>query len=866
VKSISEYPSIPQSPPLGFSAKLSLGLWALIPILFPIYLSDPGGPQISTAVVILAGIVALAARCRVPASSFPVMKPYYWFLWYVCMVSIVWAALSENPRLLISPVFYLFNGFAMIVCLWLYGRAGTRFLKLTQHAFAIAALSQIVLLFLGGPTTARESVYFDNPNQLGYFALTSAAVVLMLAERLSTPTWYRGAVLGLCFFLVMVSTSFAAIGGFALLMILALKRHPAMLILMALAFVALLSVWDADLFLSRRIEYETEEMEGVSFMASRGYDRIFNHPEHVFFGAGEGNYKLYESVIGSHEIHSSYGTLLFCYGIVGSVLFALFLISLARAAGLRYAQYLLPVLLYGAAHQGLRSTMLWVFMALLCCVGDSLKAVEPIRCAHLSTRSPGRGFLRNRAAPAAITFVLVGLFGCAGTEMVGPVPIEGSPPQSQGDVDVTSFGARGDDQADDTEAFAAALRAIPAAGGTIHIPAGTYLFTATPRSSIGRGIDLFHRTNITLAGEGMERTILRMAPGVSYKGDTHIILIELSSGITIRDLMIDGNRHQVSYGDEQSHGVEVRGSSNLRFERVLFTGMHGDGIRLVGLLKPITWVDQIQVEECRFAYNGRSGIAVQRAVRGLRVSGSTFTRIMDQSIDMEPSSAAAEENLAPHDIEITNNAFFDTASLALTITGKGGPAHDVLVADNEFDGTGIFVFNAQDVRIENNVIRSGSGRAWAPIEIRKRSERIWIIDNEIDSSATTGKSAIILTFHTSAAPREVYVIGNVIRSGVYDGIHARDSEGLQIKNNTISGQGGSGIHIQDINPSTPLDDFLVEGNNLFGYEVGIRFSSRGDPTRGVCIRENVFDTISTNFVSDGPIFLGCLGQSGGEEN
>jgi hypothetical protein len=369
--------------------KLGLGLWALFPILFPIYLFDPGKPQISSAIVVGAVIVSLVAGYRLPMGSRPVVTAFCWFLWYVCLVNIAWAAISENVRLLVPPMFFLFNAFAALLCLWLYGRAGIQFLKMTQHALAISVLIQLFLLFFGGPTTARESIYFDNPNQLGYFALTVAAATLMIADRLNTPTWYRGAVMGICFFLIMVSTSFAAIGGFALLGILALKRRPGMLVLMALAFVALLSVWDAELFLGKRVEYETEEMEGTSFLASRGYDRIFNHPEHVFFGTGEGNYRDFESAIGSHEIHSSYGTLLFCYGIVGTLLFLWFLFSLARAGTMRYFQYLIPVLLYGGAHQGLRFTMLWVAMALVYCVGDSRRFSEAPR--PIKNRVAARG-------------------------------------------------------------------------------------------------------------------------------------------------------------------------------------------------------------------------------------------------------------------------------------------------------------------------------------------------------------------------------------------------------------------------------------------------------------------------------------------
>lgn len=354
---------------LSPGAWLSLGLWMLIPVLYPIYLFDPGLPQVSSAVVILAILVALAAGFRVPVGSYPFVKYLGWFLWYVCVVNITWAVLSDSFRMLIPPFFYLFNGMVFILGLCLYERAGIRFLRVTQHAFAFSVLAQLVLLLILGPSTGRETIFFANPNQLGYFALVSAAVVLTLADRLGTPTWYRGATLGMCLFLVMVSTSFAAIGGFALLLMLALQRRPGMLVLAALGFVVLLSMWEADLFITKRIGYEKGELEGTSFMASRGYDRILNHPEHIFVGAGEGNYRLYRSSIGKHEIHSSFGTLLFCYGIIGTTLFVLFLIFLARTAGLRYAQYLVPVFLYGIAHQGLRSTMLWIFIATLYGVG-----------------------------------------------------------------------------------------------------------------------------------------------------------------------------------------------------------------------------------------------------------------------------------------------------------------------------------------------------------------------------------------------------------------------------------------------------------------------------------------------------------------
>ena len=112
-----------------------------------------------------------------------------------------------------------------------------------------------------------------------------------------------------------------------------------------------------------------------------------------------------------------------------------------------------------------------------------------------------------------------------------------------------------------------------------------------------------------------------------------------ASGITFRDIALDGNRMNASFSDEQNHCAEVwRGSTDILFERVLFHNCRGDGFRLLG---PITatgpWSERITIRDSRFEDNGRSGIAVQRGVRHLKVLNNTFDRINDQSIDMEPT-------------------------------------------------------------------------------------------------------------------------------------------------------------------------------------------------------------------------------------
>jgi hypothetical protein len=64
-------------------------------------------------------------------------------------------------------------------------------------------------------------------------------------------------------------------------------------------------------------------------------------------------------------MHSTFGTVLFAYGIPGLALFVTLLAVIFWRAPLAHALYSLPIWAYGITHQGLRDTMLWVFLGLV---------------------------------------------------------------------------------------------------------------------------------------------------------------------------------------------------------------------------------------------------------------------------------------------------------------------------------------------------------------------------------------------------------------------------------------------------------------------------------------------------------------------
>jgi hypothetical protein len=210
-------------------------------------------------------------------------------------------------------------------------------------------------------------VLFNNPNQLGYYALLSASLLLLLQRRRYVTT-LEVAIGGVAAsYLALISASKAALGGIGLLVIAGVFVRLRTMIVVAIAFTLVLVVANPMQAAIDRTITRFETDSSASFAEERGYDRILKYPEYWVVGSGEGAYKRFENdtALGDHEIHSSIGTLFFSYGIVGTLLFAAFLWTVIRRTGLRTWLLIIPSLAYGMTHQGLRFTLFWVLLAIV---------------------------------------------------------------------------------------------------------------------------------------------------------------------------------------------------------------------------------------------------------------------------------------------------------------------------------------------------------------------------------------------------------------------------------------------------------------------------------------------------------------------
>lgn len=353
---------------LGF--RLPAGLWALFFLTMPFYLLPSGLPQIADLLFAgLAALLVVAGDVRRPAEA---SRPATWTLWlfilYVFLVNGVWFVLVGDAGILQNILFYAFNGVVFLVCLSLVRTGGPRFVAVTVHAAMAGVFLQVLLmpfsLVAGG---FRQELFFNNPNQLGYYALLSATLVAVGAPVARPSAWIQVAFYLCALFLVVLSLSKAAAVGFLLLVAVLSVRHPRVVIGGALVLVFAVPALDARTKVVSNFTVRIEALgkDSDDTFERRGYDRLVNHPEVLFFGAGEGAVWRFRTRIEDRELHSSWGTILFSYGVVGSMIFLAFLFVTFRNAGLRDLALLVPVLAYGFPHQGLRDSLLWVLLALV---------------------------------------------------------------------------------------------------------------------------------------------------------------------------------------------------------------------------------------------------------------------------------------------------------------------------------------------------------------------------------------------------------------------------------------------------------------------------------------------------------------------
>ena len=298
---------------------------------------------------------------------------------------------------------------------------------------------------------------------------------------------------------------------------------------------------------------------------------------------------------------------------------------------------------------------------------------------------------------------------------------------------ITDFGATPDDQTDDTKAIERTLEACgKAGGGTVFVPAGTFLISRDgPESPI---LEVHPET--TLRGEGNAST-LKFTDAANRGNFWRMIGAPVATGtknVTIRDLHLDGSNTFPAYikGETPEHNAGIWFYSkehpieNITIENVFAENFSGDCISASRGCRAIT------IRNCTLRNFIRQGIQMggDENARDYLVTGC---RDLEHTVKPGGSTIHVEHARGLENVIIENNQ----CRKSILAGGVDG----MIIRGNTIEGTLIGNGN-QNLVIESNIIRAGE--------------------------------------NTSTVVRLGYCKGLIIRSNVIESTHDKNETGIYV--------------------------------------------------------------------------------------
>ena len=262
-----------------------------------------------------------------------------------------------------------------------------------------------------------------------------------------------------------------------------------------------------------------------------------------------------------------------------------------------------------------------------------------------------------------------------------------------------TYGARGDNEADDTAAFNEAVSHLSEEQNTIYIPAGTYRINAAASISL--------RSNINFVMDKDAKLVVIPNGGKSYK----LLRLDTISNVRIYGGQLYGDRYgHTGTSGEWGHGICVLDSSDVTIDGVRIYDCWGDGIYLGTNIEDPTdpkaktsGCKEIVIRNCVLSNNRRNDLSIVSAdnvtIQNCSFNNANGTDPM-AGIDIETNNS---DNPNEH-IIIDSCSFDGNAKGSILIETA---ADDVQINNSTLNGTFIN-FAGTNVKLSNTVI---NGRA-----------------------------------------------------------------------------------------------------------------------------------------------------------
>ena len=362
----------------GEAVRAPLGLllfWAAILLAIPFYVFPSGTAQpADLAMLLVLGLSAVTGFARLRGDVRTTVLRLVAYTGVVATVNFTWTLLWAwtSNDFLRSTLFAVFNLVVFTGFVTLADRYGAPVVRWTAWATALSLIGQAALstVFANRSDGHRLVLFFNNPNQLAFYALGAASLVLLVASIERLP---RLLIVSTCVaagWLLFRSYSRAAGIGFVVLLTLFIVRRPSS-VLLALGPFALVGFFADNLLVGDdlwQMRMAAVRQGDVSdYVEDRGLERIFEFPLYTLLGAGEGMHLRFHPL--GLELHSSFASVVFSYGVAGVMTLAAFGYSLYGKLPIRSAVLLAPTVLYSFFHNGMRFRTFWLLLAVATALG-----------------------------------------------------------------------------------------------------------------------------------------------------------------------------------------------------------------------------------------------------------------------------------------------------------------------------------------------------------------------------------------------------------------------------------------------------------------------------------------------------------------
>ncbi len=195
----------------SYMDKIGFFLYGLYFVLTPFYFWSSGLPQVADVVMVIAVAwfwLGRRLRLRYPKQAKRFLLVGLLFVFYVMAANLVWMSILSSLQMARVSLFYVYNFLIAAMVVFMYGEHGSKLYEVTFQATLLSVVTQFFLFAVGGGFTGGRMVaFFNNPNQLGYYSLMVASIMIFLSTKITVKSSSLSLGLGAGSMLVFASLS-----------------------------------------------------------------------------------------------------------------------------------------------------------------------------------------------------------------------------------------------------------------------------------------------------------------------------------------------------------------------------------------------------------------------------------------------------------------------------------------------------------------------------------------------------------------------------------------------------------------------------------------------------------------------------------